>query len=265
MLVGLSSGAHPAATFPCNHLSKPGRQGSSEGLAAAHWAAPQRSRALEELREAIQSEDWESLFAEGKTLLQAEPSWAASPARCAVLKRVCEGVGVRRVLEIGTFCGVASLAMAEALPQGGQVVSLELDPFLLEYGEHFRTRSHAGHRILPVVGPAIESLQRLAVQARTGCLEPFDLVVIDADKTGMWSYIQLLRDSPGLLSGRAVVCVDTTPFKGQPPARYKRFGQADKWVVESGQEEIDALRADVAATMGIAARETDGLLVICRL
>jgi len=219
---------------------------------------------VEQLRQAVQTEDWAGLFEDGKTLLQVQASWAAGPERCAMLQSLCEEVHAERVLEVGSFCGVASLAMAESLPGGVEVLAMELDPFLVEYGAAFRWKSPAGHKVFTAVGPAQHSLERLAEQARAGSSKPFDLVVIDADKAGMPGYLRIIWDTPGLLSDRAVVCVDTTPFKGQPPKRYVRFGQAERWVVNSGQAEIDALRADVAATEGITGMEGDGLLVIRR-
>lgn len=102
--------------------------------------------------------------------------------------------GARRVLEIGTFTGYSALSMAEALPEGGRVISLEVDPrHAAKALEHIAASPHA-RRIEVRVGPARESLAAL-----TG---PFDLVFIDADKPGYPDYyeaaVPLLRPG-GLL------------------------------------------------------------------
>merc|ERR1740127_637 len=65
---------------------------------------------------------------------------------------------------------------------------------------------------------------------------PFDLVVIDADKDGIWNYWCALQN--GLLSERATVVLDTTPYKGQPPDRYVKFGMDERWESNSGQAAI---------------------------
>jgi len=56
-----------------------------------------------------------------------------------------------------------------------------------------------------------------------------------------------LWSSPGLLSAGAVVCVDMTPFKGQPPTRYLKYGFPHRWQSSSGLAEIEALRQEFAA------------------
>ena len=99
-------------------------------------------------------------------------------------KVVAASSQAKRVLEIGSFCGVAALALADALPEG-QVHAIEIDPFVVKLGERFRNKSMCGRHITTHVGPAMEKLQTLAQEVRAGKLEPFDFVVVDADKAGM--------------------------------------------------------------------------------
>ena len=63
-----------------------------------------------------------------------------------------------------------------------QVHAIEIDPFVVKFGERFRNKSMCGRQITTHVGPAMEKLQTLAQEVRAGKLEPFDFVVIDADK-----------------------------------------------------------------------------------
>ena len=53
----------------------------------------------------------------------------------------------RRVLEIGMFTGYGALAMAEALPEDGQVVACELDPEVAAFARECFAESPAGARI----------------------------------------------------------------------------------------------------------------------
>jgi len=286
---GLASGAFPTATFPCDHLSTKGSAGGAEATrpardatsfpndhlrgpaapaaakkqeGAASWARPEQRATASSLRQAVNDTDWSLLFAEGKTSCQMQPAWSASDDRCNALGCFCSMLGAHRVLEVGAFCGAASLSMAEALPADGEVVSLDIDPApFQDVGREIKAASPHFSKVRFVPGAAKDSLERLVAEPQP---RPFDLVVIDADKPGMRGYFDLVWSTPGLLSERAAVCVDVTPFKGQPPDRYVRFGQADKWAESSGQEEIDAFRAFVRGSVEFQSYELAGMLVVRR-
>jgi predicted O-methyltransferase YrrM len=92
----------------------------------------------------------------------------------ALLVRLC---GARRVLEVGTLAGYSAAWLASALPDGGSVVTLELSP-----SHAAVARSNlAGLPVTVLEGPAAETLATLE--------GPFDLVFIDADKTGSVTYL----------------------------------------------------------------------------
>jgi caffeoyl-CoA O-methyltransferase len=118
--------------------------------------------------------------------------------------------GARRVLEIGMFTGYSALAMAEALPEGGEVVACEVDPDAAEFARRGFDESPAGARITIEVAPAHQTLERLAAAN-----EQFDLVFIDADKAGYAGYLKVLLGTD-LLAPGAVVCVDNTLMQGLP-------------------------------------------------
>lgn len=267
----LASGAYPGMTFPNVHLLAPAgvappaasQQAGCPGV--AKWSAPQPGSPLLELQQAVKDEDWTRNYEEGLTSLGMRADWSASPERCSFLALAASSNQAHRVLEIGSFCGVAALALAEALPEDAQVCALEIDPFVVEFGQRFRSKSLAGRKVVTHVGPAMASLERLAQDARAKRSEPFDFVVVDADKAGMRGYFDLLWQTPGLLSTEAVVCVDLTAFKGQPPLRYVKYGFPYKWEAASGQEQIDELRAHVAASSQFISHEVGRLLVVQRV
>lgn len=124
------------------------------------------------------------------------------------LVRMCSAV---RVLEIGMFTGYSALAMAEALPDGGTVVACEIDAGAAAVAHAGFDRSDVGHRIRIELGPARDTLHRLADAGE----EAFDFVFIDADKGGYQEYVDLLLDS-ALLAPDAVIAVDNTLMQGQP-------------------------------------------------
>jgi len=260
---GLASGAHAAATFPNSHLLAPvvpARAPGSNGYAP--WAAPKRASVLDELREAVCDEDWARHYCDGVTPIHMRPEWSASEDRCSALQWLVSSSQARRILEIGSFCGVGTLALAEAAPPNGEVVALELCPFVVDFGKRFQIRSPASQKIKHVVGAAKDSIGQLASDATSGHMKPFDVVVVDADKECMKDYFQLLWETPGLLSEGAVVCVDMTPFKGQPPLRFLKFGFPYQCETNSGQREIDALRAFVKDSPQFTSHEFGNLLIV---
>lgn len=226
----------------------------------AHWAAPQVAEPVAELRKTVNNTDWASLYAEGCTQILAAASWSASEERCDKLQALCTSSSAEHILEIGSFCGVASLAMAECIPKNGHIVSLEIDPYLVDFGQDIKSTSDASHKINHMVGPALVSLKTLARQAEDQA-SLFDFVVIDADKAGMLEYFKLLWETPGMLTDDATVCIDITPFKGQLLVPYVK-GKMDDWIVKSGQESIDSFVAFVKSLAGIDVVESNGLVVV---
>ncbi|MFZ0745770.1 MAG: O-methyltransferase [Terracidiphilus sp.] len=93
--------------------------------------------------------------------------------------------GARRVLEIGTLGGYSTIWLARALPEGGHIVSLELDPHHAEVARANLLKAGALDRVDLQIGRATDTLETL--QARGAA--PFDLIFIDADKSGYPGYL----------------------------------------------------------------------------
>ncbi|MER6032673.1 MULTISPECIES: O-methyltransferase [unclassified Streptomyces] len=102
------------------------------------------------------------------------------------LQLLAEIQGARTVLEIGTLGGYSTIWLARALPADGKLISLEYSAKHAEVAT--RNIARAGlERIAEVrVGPALESLPKLADENPA----PFDLVFIDADKSNNAHYVQ---------------------------------------------------------------------------
>ena len=86
----------------------------------------------------------------------------------------------KRVLEIGTFTGYSALAMAEGLPEDGQLITCDIDPTNTQIAKKFWEKSPHGKKIELKLGPALETLKSLEY--------PFDLAFIDADKENYVNY-----------------------------------------------------------------------------
>src|SRR5215472_12039726 len=104
--------------------------------------------------------------------------------------------GARRVLEIGTLGGYSTIWLARALPPGGRVVTLEIDPDRAETARGNLHRAGVLDRVEITVGPALESLAALHRSA-----DPFDLFFLDADKKSLPEYLEwsLKLSRPGTI------------------------------------------------------------------
>ena len=121
-----------------------------------------------------------------------------------------------QVLEIGTFTGYSSIAMASALPPGGRIVTCEVsEEHAAVARRHIEASGNAG-RIDVRVGPALETIGRLE--------GPFGFVFIDADKKQYHDYLEAVLPK---LAPHALVAVDNTLWGGR--------------VVDPGNREADTL------------------------
>jgi len=108
------------------------------------------------------------------------PDIQVTPAQGKLLHIFARMIGARAVLEVGTLGGYSTIWLARALPEGGRLITLEIDPKHAEVARANLTRANLSHLVDVRLGPALESLPHV-----TG---PFDLVFIDADKPGNADY-----------------------------------------------------------------------------
>lgn len=112
------------------------------------------------------------------------PAIDVSPTQGALLGLLASAVHAERILEVGTLGGYSTICLARALPAGGRLISLEIDPHHAEVAAANLRRAGLGDRVDIRVGPAAASLAALGGPGD----EPFDLVFIDADKPGNPAY-----------------------------------------------------------------------------
>lgn len=101
--------------------------------------------------------------------------------------------GAKRVLEVGTLGGYSAIWLARALPDGGEVVTLEIDPVHARVAAENFVAAGVADRVRLILGPALESLPTLEQEAS----DPFDLAFIDADKVSNSSYVEWAINSAG--------------------------------------------------------------------
>jgi predicted O-methyltransferase YrrM len=92
----------------------------------------------------------------------------------------------RNILEIGTLGGYSTIWLARALPADGRLISLEYSAHHAEVAVRNIARAGLEKLVEVRVGPALESLPKLADENPA----PFDLVFIDADKANNPHYVE---------------------------------------------------------------------------
>ncbi|MFI1370926.1 O-methyltransferase [Streptomyces longwoodensis] len=103
-----------------------------------------------------------------------------------LLQLLAQVQGARCILEIGTLGGYSTIWLARALPPEGRLISLEYSPRHAEVARRNLARAGLDGQVEVRVGPALESLPRLADENPP----PFDLVFIDADKGNNPHYVE---------------------------------------------------------------------------
>ncbi|MCX5610841.1 MULTISPECIES: O-methyltransferase [unclassified Streptomyces] len=112
------------------------------------------------------------------------PAHQVAPNQGKLLHLLARIRGARRILEIGTLGGYSTIWLARALPEGGQLVTLEVDERCAEIAAANIARAGLQDSVDIRHGRAIDLLPQFAGTA------PFDLVFIDADKPSNPEYLE---------------------------------------------------------------------------
>src|ERR1700747_3335142 len=150
----------------------------------------------------------------------SSPSMMAGRSEARLLEALIVAAGARRVLEIGAFTGVGALAMAAALPEGGRVITLEVDPDSAAIARRHFDASPYADRIELIVGDALTTIAELD--------GPFDLVWIDAWKSDYPAYYDAVLPK---LAPRGIIAADNLSGGGSA-LREDRTDQATAGIRE---------------------------------
>ncbi|MBF6590273.1 MAG: O-methyltransferase [Ktedonobacterales bacterium] len=112
------------------------------------------------------------------------PEIQISPLQGRLLQVLASACGAKKILEIGALAGYSSIWLARALPTDGRLISLEISEKHAQVARASLERARVADRAEVRVGPAAELLTGLVGDA------PFDLIFIDADKTGYPTYLE---------------------------------------------------------------------------
>jgi caffeoyl-CoA O-methyltransferase len=145
---------------------------AANAYALAHSTAP--NRLLEEIHEFTLANHPEAHMISG-------------PLQGRLLSLLSKMISPRRILEIGTFTGYSALCLAEGLLPDGELHTIEKRENDAATARHFFSRSAYAKQIQLHCGEAMKVLKLLNGD--------WDLVFLDADKTGYIAYYDLLLES----------------------------------------------------------------------
>ncbi len=130
---------------------------------------------------------------------------ASSPVSLGIMQWLIVALGAKRVLEIGAFIGVSALYFADALPDDGEVVTLEKFDHFAEIAQKNFELNGFTDKITLKIGDAHETLPMLPRD------KFFDLVFIDGNKE---RYIDYFNMTEPLLRPGGVIAIDDAFFHG---------------------------------------------------
>jgi predicted O-methyltransferase YrrM len=128
----------------------------------------------------------------------------------ALLRVLATAIGAKRILEVGTCIGYSGIWLAGALPPGGMLLTMELDPARAEIARNNFSRAGLSDRANVMVGDAERLIAKVA--------GPFDLIFQDGAKK---LYEPLLDPLVALLRPGGLLLTDNVLWDGEVVPGYK--------------------------------------------
>ncbi len=187
------------------------------------------------------------LVEETRSALPAEAQMQVAPEQAAFLTMLTRVAGVRNAVEVGTFTGLSSLAIARGLADGGRLVCFDISEEFTGVARRYWKRAGVDDRIELRIGPAAERLTELPPEA------VLDLAFVDADKEGYAGYWAELV--PRLRPG-GLILVDNVLWGGRvlDPQRDSDRAIVDFNDMVLGDDRVDVVMLPIADGLTIARR-----------
>lgn len=132
------------------------------------------------------------------------PRMLAGHLQGRILKMLARMQGAQRILELGTYTGYATLCLAEALPETGEIHTIEIDDEMEDFIREQLEKSELQSKIHLHIGDAFNIVPRLEGL--------FDMVFIDADKRDYCQYYDLVFDK---VKPNGIILADNTLWGGK--------------------------------------------------
>jgi len=132
------------------------------------------------------------------------PRMASGPVQGRFLSLLSKLLVPKKILEIGTFTGYATICMSEGLSDGGHITTIEVNPELNYISDKYFRLAGIRDTVTSLIGNAKEIIQELD--------ETFDLVFIDAKKKDYGLYFDLIIDK---VNSGGIILADNVLWDGK--------------------------------------------------
>lgn len=125
-----------------------------------------------------------------------------------LLATLAQIVNAKRILEIGTFVGYSTIWLAQSMPSDGKVITVEKNTEIFNIAKNNFANAGLSSKIIPlnIDGNELEKSEIIASHA------PFDLVFIDANKSG---YIKYFDFADKHLAKNGAIILDNALFHNE--------------------------------------------------
>lgn len=127
------------------------------------------------------------------------PQMCSGHVQGRILKMMTAMIAPRKVLELGTFTGYSALCIAEALEDGAELHTIEIDDESADELNALFRSSEGGEKITLHIGDALDIIPTLDCE--------WDMVYIDANKRMYCQYLEAV--TPRLRKGGFIVADNT--------------------------------------------------------
>ncbi|KAK7460978.1 hypothetical protein VKT23_008906 [Stygiomarasmius scandens] len=139
------------------------------------------------------------------------PDIAVTKAQGKFLNLLAKSLGAKRILEVGTLGGYSTIWLGRALPEDGELITLEVNEKHARVAEENLSLAGLSSKCKLILGPAHDSMVKMDPQI------PFDFIFIDADKPSNSKYF---TEAKRLVKPGGVIIVDNV-------VRYGRVADPD--------------------------------------
>ncbi|MTI11905.1 class I SAM-dependent methyltransferase [Sansalvadorimonas verongulae] len=117
-------------------------------------------------------------------------------------------INARRTLEVGVFTGYSALAVAQALPEDGELIACDISEEFTNIARRYWQKAGVDKKINLHLAPALDTLEQLLADNQH---ETFDFAFIDADKANYQNYYELCLQ---LIRQGGLIAIDNTLWNG---------------------------------------------------
>jgi predicted O-methyltransferase YrrM len=139
-----------------------------------------------------------------------ESGMQVAPEQGQFLALLAQVVRAKRTLEVGVFTGYSSLAIAQVLPEDGQIIACDVNRQWTDIARRYWREAGVDQKIDLRLAPAVQTLDQLIADGHAGS---FDFAFIDADKSNYDAYYERAL---ALVRPAALIAIDNVLWHGKP-------------------------------------------------